>query len=159
MKNINMEQQSSKLDIKHISEPTEEILNYIDNRRKGIVKSLRTKWRKFNNACLGGISPNQIITVAGISGSGKSSFVNSLETDLFDLNPNQEFIVLSFSLEMLSSMQVGRKLSYKTHRSTTELYSGIPDEYKPTDEDFDTLKKQAEGIKRYPIFYVDTPGS
>lgn len=65
-----METQLNKLDIKHISEPTKEILEYIDNRRKGVVKSLKTRWRKFNNACMGGIEPNTIITVAGISGSG-----------------------------------------------------------------------------------------
>ena len=32
--------------------------------------------------------------------SGKSSFVNSLETDLFDLNPNANCVVLSFNFEI-----------------------------------------------------------
>jgi replicative DNA helicase len=103
-----MEQTSNKtLPIKHISHPTDEIVNYIDNRRKGIARSLRTRWMKFNATMMGGIEPNTITTVAGISGSGKSAFVNTLETDLFDLNPNLDFIVLSFSFEMLSSKQVG----------------------------------------------------
>ena len=152
-------QSNNRLDIKHISEPTKEILDYIDNRRKGVVKSLRTRWKKFNNTCMGGIEPNTIITVAGISGSGKSSFVNSLETDLFDLNPNEDFVVLSFSFEMISSKQVGRKLSYKTRRTTTELYSGVPDKYKPDDNAFEELKKHGEAIQKYPIFYVDRPGT
>ena len=30
----------------------------------------------------------------------KSSFVNSLETDLFDLNPNANCVVLSFNFEI-----------------------------------------------------------
>lgn len=30
----------------------------------------------------------------------KSSFANSLETDLFDMNPNVDFVVLSFNMEI-----------------------------------------------------------
>ena len=46
-----------------------------------------------------------------------------LETDIIDLNPNENVIVLSFNFEMLSSRQVGRKLSYKLKRTTSQLYS------------------------------------
>lgn len=96
-----MVQNSNKvLGYKHIKQPTKEIVSYIDNRRKGIVKSLKTRWPKFNRHCMGGIEPNVIITIAGISGSGKSSFANSLETDLFDMNPDEDFVVLSFSFEI-----------------------------------------------------------
>lgn len=98
---------TNSLTFKHISTAGNEILQYIDNRRKGITKSLKTRWSKFNNTCNGGIEPNSIYVIGGISGSGKSAFANSLETDLFDLNPKEDFIVLSFSLEMLSSKQVG----------------------------------------------------
>lgn len=108
---------------------------------------------------MGGIEPNTIYTIAGVSGSGKSSFANSMETDLFDLNSREDFVVLSFSLEMLSSKQVGRKLSYKTKQTTSRLYSGNPDGDKVTDEDFDTLSKHAETIRQYPIYYVDRPGT
>lgn len=154
-----MEQLSNKLEYIHIEKPTEEILNYIDNRRKGIVRSLRTKWPKFNRQCMGGIEPNAIYTIAGISGSGKSSFANSLETDLFDLNNNEDFIVLSFSFEMLSSKQVGRKLSYKTKKTTSELYSGNSDMDNISDEVFHTLKEHSDKIRQYPIYYVDRPGT
>ena len=56
------------LSYKHIKEPTQEILRYIDNRRKGVSKSLKTRWSKFNKQCMGGIEPNTIYTIAGISG-------------------------------------------------------------------------------------------
>jgi replicative DNA helicase len=98
---------SYPLKYRHIKDPTEEIVNYIDHRRRGLSKSLRTRWVRFNNICMGGIEPNVIYTIAGRSGSGKSSFVNSLETDLFELNPDANFVVLSFSFEMVSSRQVG----------------------------------------------------
>ena len=154
-----MEPPLNKLDYVHIETPTKEILKYIDNRRQGIVRSLKTKWKKFNRQCMGGIEPNAIYTIAGVSGAGKSSFANSLETDLFDLNPREDFVVLSFSLEMLSSKQVGRKLSYKTKQTTARLYSGNPDGDKVTDDDFATLSKHAEIIRQYPIYYVDRPGT
>ena len=49
---------------------------------------------------MGVIEPNTIYSIGGISGSGKSSFVNSLETDLFDLNKDIDFVVLSFNYEI-----------------------------------------------------------
>jgi len=66
-----MEQSSYRaypLKYRHIKDPTEEIVDYIDKRRKGVVKSLRTRWNRFNNICMGGIEPNTIYTIAGISG-------------------------------------------------------------------------------------------
>jgi len=91
---------NKKLEIKHISSATKEILEYINNRRFGRIRSLRTRWSKFNRHCMGGIEPNTIYSICGISGSGKSSFVNSLQIDLFELNPNEDFVVLNFNFEI-----------------------------------------------------------
>ena len=88
------------LQYRHISSATSEIINYMSDRKYGKVKSLKTRWRKFNAITMGGIEPNAIYTIAGISGSGKSSFVNTLETDLIDLNTDEDLIVLSFSFEI-----------------------------------------------------------
>jgi hypothetical protein len=63
----------SRLKYRQIAEPTKEILSYINNRRKGLVTSLRTRWPKFNKHCMGGIEPNTIYTIAGISGSGNAN--------------------------------------------------------------------------------------
>jgi len=152
---------NKRLSYKHIKEPTQEILRYIDNRRKGVNKSLKTRWSKFNKQCMGGIEPNTIYTIAGISGSGKSSLVNSLETDLFELNSGNDFVVLSFNFEMLASRQVGRKLSYKMRKTTNDLYSSNIEEtgFSLSDYDYDVAKKHAEQISKYPIYYIDCPGT
>ena len=147
---------SNSLTFKHISSATDEIIQYIDNRRKGVSKSLKTKWNKFNNICNGGIEPNVLITVGGISGSGKSSFVSSLENDLFDLNPDVDFVVLSFNFEMVSSKVVGRKLSYKLKKTVSELYTAVTP---LSDYDFNNVIQQAKEIRSYPIYYVDNPGT
>jgi replicative DNA helicase len=146
------------LNYRHISDATTEILDYIDNRRTGTVKSLKTRWEKFNNVCMGGIEPNAIYTIGGISGVGKSTFLNSLETDLIELNPDVDFVILSFNFEMLSSRQVGRKLSKALQKTTQELYSG--NSYKSlTDSDMERIQRESIKIKDFPIYYVDIPGS
>ena len=59
---------------------------------------------------------------------------------------------------MLSSRQVGRKLSYKLKKTTSELYSGNKDK-KIEDGDFNKIKEETEKLKQYPIYYVDVPGN
>lgn len=152
-----MEQISSKtLSFRHISAATNEAVEYIRKRKNHEIQSLRTRWNKFNKSCMGGIEPNTIYTIVGISGSGKSSFVNTLETDLIDLNSNQDIIVLNFSFEMLSSRQVGRKISSKLRQTTAELYSTNNE---LTDDLLDRVEQTSQQIKSYPIYYVDTPGT
>lgn len=152
-----MEQISSKtLLFRHISTATNEAVEYIRKRKNHEIQSLRTRWNKFNKSCMGGIEPNTIYTIVGISGSGKSSFVNTLETDLIDLNSNQDVIVLNFSFEMLSSRQVGRKISSKLRQTTAELYSANNE---LTDDLLDRVEQTSQQIKSYPIYYVDTPGT
>lgn len=152
-----MEQTSSKtLSFRHISTATSEAVEYIRKRKNHEIQSLATRWKKFNKSCMGGIEPNTIYTIVGISGSGKSSFVNTLETDLIDLNSKQDVIVLNFSFEMLSSRQVGRKISSKLRQTTAELYSANNE---LTDDLLDRVEQTSQQIKSYPIYYVDTPGT
>lgn len=80
-----------------------------------------------------------------------------METDLFDLNKEVDFVVLSFNFEMLSSRQIGRKLSYKLSKTTSELYAGTNSTL--TDKDISTIKKVGEELKKYPIYFVDVPGT
>lgn len=152
-----MEQISTKtLTFRHISSATNEAVEYIRKRKNHEIVSLRTRWSKFNKSCMGGIEPNTIYTIVGISGSGKSSFVNTLESDLIDLNSNQDVVVLNFSFEMLSSRQVGRKLSSKLRQTTAQLYSSSSDLDNTLLEEVEQTSQQ---IKSYPIYYVDTSGT
>ena len=152
-----MEQNSTNtLTFRHISTAANEAVEYIRERKNHQIQSLKTRWNKFNTHCMGGIEPNTIYTIVGISGSGKSSFVNTLENDLIDLNSDQDVIVLNFSFEMLSSRQVGRKLSSKLRLTTAELYSANND---LDNESLAKVEETSQQIKSYPIYYVDTPGT
>lgn len=152
-----MEQISTNtLTFRHISSAAVEAVEYIKKRKNHEIESLKTRWKKFNTQCMGGIEPNTIYTIVGISGSGKSSFVNTLENDLIDLNSDQDVIVLNFSFEMLSSRQVCRKISSKLRQTTAELYSANDS---LTDELLENVEETTQQIKSYPIYYVDTPGT
>lgn len=150
-----MEQNYCNL-IRPISVVAQEAINYIAGRREHNITSLKTRWKKFNKQCMGGIEPNTVYTIAGISGSGKSSMANLIQTDIIDLNPDEDIIVLTFSLEMVGFRQIGRTLSNKLRRTTSDLYSS------ETDLDDNTFRKVisvSNQLKEYPVYFVDTPGT
>lgn len=149
-----MEQNS--FNIRPISVVAQETINYIEGRRDKNIVSLKTRWEKFNKQCMGGIEPNIVMTIAGISGSGKSSFANLIQTDLIDLNPNEDIIILSFSLEMVGFRQIGRTLSNKLRRTTSSLYSA---ETRLDDDTFRKVIAVSNELKEYPIYFVDDPGT
>ena len=134
----------------------QEAINYIKGRREHNITSLKTRWEKFNKQCMGGIEPNTVYTIAGISGTGKSSWVNSLTTDIIDLNPTEDIVILNFSLEMVGFRQVGRTLSSKLRRTTSDLYSSEKD---LDDETFKRVIAVSNQLKEYPIYFVDNPST
>lgn len=151
-----MEQTYTKLPYRHMSVVTTEAINYIKSRKEHNIISLKTRWNKLNKVCMGGIESNIVMTVTGISGSGKSSFVNELQTDLIDNNPGKQIVILNFSLEMVGFRQVGRTLSNKLRRMTSDLYSSNKD---LDDETFGKVVDVSNQLKDYPIYFVDEPGS
>ena len=142
--------------IRPMSVVAQEAVNYIAARREHNTTSLKTRWTKFNKLCMGGIEPNTVYTIAGISGSGKSSMANLIQTDIIDLNPNEDIIVLTFSLEMVGFRQVGRTLSNKLRRTTSTLYSSETDLDESTFKDVINVSNQ---LKKYPIYFVDNPST
>lgn len=147
---------SSNLSFRPISKVCNEAIEYIKGRKAHEVVSLKTRWDKFNSVCMGGIEPNTIYTIAGISGAGKSAFANLLSSDIIDLNNSQDIVVLVFSLEMVGFRQVGRMLSNKLKITTSTLYSSVES------LDDSTLKKVIDvtnQLKDYPIYFVDNPGT
>lgn len=140
------------------STPANEILEYIDHRRKGYLHTLRTGWRKMNQVTMNGLEFSSIISIAGMSGSGKSSIVSQLAEDLIVLNPEYNLTVLNFNFEMLSKRIIGRVISSKLNLTVQELYSGKYD-FKVTDDIYNKAKIEAERLAKQHIYYVDMPGT
>jgi replicative DNA helicase len=147
-----MEQSLSN--VRPMSVVAQEAINYIKGRKERNIVSLNTRWKKFNKQCMGGIEPNIVMTIAGISGSGKSSFANLLQTDIIDLNPSEDVIILNFSLEMVGFRQVGRTLSNKLRKTTSTLYSS---ETSLDDATMGQVVTVCNQLKEYPIYFVDSP--
>lgn len=75
---------------------------------------------------------------------------------MIDLNPNDDVVVLTFSLEMVGFRQVGRTLSNKLRKTTSTLYSSETD---LDDNTFRQVIAVSNQLKEYPIYFVDDPGT
>lgn len=140
------------LPYRHIYSAAKDSVENIRKRKNNEIKSLRSRWKKFNRIIGGGIDPNRIYSFSGISGSGKSSLVNELESDLITLNQQEDLIILNFSLEMQDSQQITRKISSKLRETTATLNSSHST---ISDELFDRVRWAANEIRNYPIYYVN----
>jgi replicative DNA helicase len=144
----------SELGLVHIKDATIEAVKEIKDRKDGKIFGLKTRWVKFNTLIGGSVEWNSLFSLGGISGSGKSSIANELETSFFDYNPNENFVVLSFNYEMSNKNQVIRKVSFKTKMTTSEIKSGNSP---ISDSQYESVKKAAKEIVNYRIYYAEKP--
>jgi len=144
-----------------IKDAARQELKYIKGRLDGHIKSLKTPWSSFNKAGMDGVEWGSIITIAGMSGSGKTAILNELETGLFQLNPNEKFAVLSFNFEMVARRLVGRKISKGLNKTVKQLYSAdlIQKERNMTAEEYAKAVDYTKQIIDAPVWYVDIPGT
>jgi replicative DNA helicase len=163
MNQLDMATDSSKrvLPFITIEEAARQELRYIRGRMSGDIKSLLTPWRKFNQASMNGIEWGSIITVAGMSGSGKTAILNELETGLFEKNPKEKFAVLSFNFEMMARRLVGRKISRNLNVSVKQMYHADIEEPNKnlSAEQYKKAVEYAQKVKTAPVWYVDMPGT
>ena len=134
----------------------DEALEFIKRRREGLEPSLKTKSDKINNIFLNGFDWNRIVTIAGLSGTGKSTLTRQLINEMIELNPTQDFEVLSFQFEMLSTDEVARDISSKVNKSIKEVYSASSP---LSDEDFNLITSELQKLKSHNINVVDNPGT
>jgi archaellum biogenesis ATPase FlaH len=143
------------MEYRHISYGANSALNYIDKRRKGEIVSLKTSFKKLNKALMAGIDWGRIMTVAGQSGSGKSTILELFKKDFIDLNESN-FEILSFDFEMLVEDQIARYLASVTNKTLKDIYSATT----PLEDiEYDTIKSILDERKKVPIFYVDSSGT
>lgn len=157
-----MAEQSSKiLPFIPIKEAARQELRYIKGRLDGNIKSLKTPWAKFNRASMDGIEWGSIVTVAGMSGSGKSAILNELETGLFQMNPTEKFAVLSFNFEMIARRLVGRKLSKGLNMTVKQIYNADLEQKNKnlTQAEYEKAVEYSKSLVDAPVWYVDIPGT
>lgn len=149
----------SSLEIKTIKQAFDEEVEYISGRYSGRIKSVKTPWTTWNETYTDGFEWGWIVTVAGLSGGGKTALLNILETQIFECNPDQRIAVLSFNFEMLARRLVGRKISGVLKKTVKQLYSADKDN-NITEEELGLItSKIGDEITKYDISYIEMPGN
>lgn len=138
----------------HISKVADEAIKYLDDRRSGKIQSLKTASDKLNSVTVDGFEWNSIITLGGLSGTGKSAVLEQWKREFISCNPNQKFKILSFEFEMIPTAQIFRNTSAKLHFTTKQIKLG---QY--SEDQFDIVKNTIHGMKNYPVYYVQNVGT
>ena len=86
-------------------------LRYVEKRRNGDIKSLRTPWPAFNNAGIAGLEWGSMLTIGARPGSGKTMFVSQILREAHRLNPDQKFNILEFQFEMGDEQYAARQFA------------------------------------------------
>lgn len=73
---------------------------YVDDRRKGLISSLKTKYPKLNRSLMGGLEWDTILCISALSGAGKSTLSKTIRDSIVDLNPGQKFKQYIFNFEI-----------------------------------------------------------
>lgn len=129
---------------------------YIDDRRKGLITSLKTKYLKLDSVLMGGIEQNSILTIAAPSGCGKSTFSKTIRDSFVSENPTQKFKQYVFNFEMISFQQISRTIVSEADIALKDLYSV---DSPLSDEKFDDLEKYFTSLSERDIQFIDVPGS
>lgn len=86
-------------------------LEYMQGRMKGLIKSIKTPWVKFNDATTDGLEWHSITVIGGRPGSGKTLIKDQIVRGAFKLNVGDDFRVLDFQFEMLARTSAIREYS------------------------------------------------
>ena len=140
--------------IKHISDTTAELRNYLDGRRKGYLKSWKTGYDKLDSSGIDGIEWGSTIAIAGRPSVGKSIFSDLIIKQGLDANP-RNYDILDFSWEMSTRVQLTRKLAGDMHKSYANLCSAGG--YKLNDSDMSMIDKRIELYNGLPIYFEEEP--
>jgi replicative DNA helicase len=132
-----------------------EALKYLNKRKLGEIKSIKTPWQKFNDASIDGLEWNTITVIGGRPASGKTAIVEQIIKESFIINPDENFRVLQFQFEMLGRVQAIREYSSVIGRSYKYLCSA---DGKLSDEDLKRCHEYSKRkVKNSKIDIVDTP--
>lgn len=129
-------------------------LHYLQGRKLGHIKSIKTRWPKLNDAGIEGIEWHTMTVMAGRPGSGKTLIKDVIVRDAFPLNPGEDMRVLEFQLEMRGEVSAIRDYSSVLGKTYKYLCSA---DGSLTDEDLRKCYEYAKERVKYPIDVVEEP--
>lgn len=129
--------------IRPISEVAEETIKYIQDRQTGLIKSLRTGYKKLDSMMIDGIEWNSTITIGGRPSVGKSAYSDCLVEGAFANNVDENgvptFQLLDFNWELAAKVMLLRRLSASVKKSYKHIISA--DNNIITNEELEELKR------------------
>jgi replicative DNA helicase len=132
-------------------------LDYVDKRRKGLIKSLKTKFPRLDNYLMGGIELDTILCISALSGAGKSTLSKCIRDSMWQLNTDVKFNQYIFNFEMVAHQQIARSIVAGSKIPLKKLYSV---EQPLTDLQFEELGKYYDELKkREGIWFIENPGT
>lgn len=151
---MELEYDSAKNLWKPLKHGYQESLKYLQGRQQGLITSLKTPWDKVNDATIDGFEWHNMIVVGARPGCGKTVFKDQLIKESFILNPNDEFRVLDFQLEMLARASAIRQYSSELGLSYKELCSA---EGKLSKTDLQRCLQFAKSAINNPVDIIENP--
>lgn len=150
------------LKVKSRQEAIDEALHNVREAMYNEYPGLLSRWPSINRA-VGKVFPfGRIYYVCGLSGSGKSYFLNMLREDLASPELNSHIIekkpykILSFCFEMASADEIIRTLSSKMSVSYGELLSV---QEQMSKEFYKRVEEESKRIDNDIIYYVEDNGN
>ena len=116
----------------------------VDDRRHGRIKSFSTPWQSINEAVSNGFEWGSLITIGARPGSGKTMFVSNLLRESKNLNPDQEFNILEFQLEMGNEQYATREFVAQTGLDYNKVLST---KQQLNDYEFQMIQQYGEDCK------------
>jgi len=129
-------------------------LKYMLKRSKGEEKSIYTPWPKFNDATTDGLEWNTLTVIGGRPGSGKTLIKDQIIRESFALNPNDDYRVLEFQLEMVGRTSALREFSSITGKTYKELCSAGS---QLTQDVLNKCHQYAKERVKYPVDIISRP--
>lgn len=145
-----MEQKKSNiLPIISADKAVSKAIEEIDEGRTGVQAGLLCRWPKVNKVLLGSWRFNTYYVIGGMSGGGKSYFLNMLRSDFLNAQLNasytKPFKIIHFAFEMSASDEILREVGGKVVTKYEDLISAYSrlsdDKYKETIETLQLMRR------------------
>ena len=131
-----------------------EALHYINGRKNGTITSLRTPWKKVDDAGIDGFEWNSFIVIGGRPGSGKTLLKDQIVRECFERNPNEDMRVLEFQFEMIARVSKVREFSAELKENYKYICSASKG-LTINDDEIERLKAHSRAKSKLPIDTVE----
>jgi replicative DNA helicase len=135
----------------HVSKSVNITKSYLQKRKAGLLQSAKTCSKALDDVLLNGIPYYTIVTIAGSSGSGKSTFVESIKYSILDEDPT--VVTLDIQLDMDLKSNILRRISKKTGIPYTKLI--LKDDIPLPEEETKLVEEELTKLSKYPIYTAE----